>query len=214
MEQEVLMTEVTVFGEDPDEGDKRTPDSPTAPDIFHSAEVERDQYSAEIAASKEGKPPTRALANVEMRVLGFSFQQIADKLLYASPGAAYNAFMAAVAAVHNPEDTTSMRQKQSARLELLFKSVIGKAIDQKSPDQLAYNKRATEIIAEISKLHGVNAPQVVAVVNPDARKFDEVVQRLKEIEAGEVEPEGDIFGMIEGEDGVFRDPEEGDSDAA
>lgn len=164
----------------------------------------------EIEASDEGKPTQRSLSCVKLVGFGYPYTDIARMLNYATPRDAQRAFIAAVASTYKPEDAQTLRMKQSMRLERLLVSVMPNALDKKNADQLAYNRRANEIIDDLSKLHGVNAPTQLQLTTPDAEKFESVVGQLHAMLHGEAEEEGDFLELTEGPDGVLQEGDQPD----
>lgn len=162
---------------------------------------------AELAQIEETGVDRRALSAVIMRRRGFSYDVIAENLEYANPRAARQAVVNAIAKSGTDEDVQTLRGLESMRLDRLLASIWAKAIDDNNPEQLAYNRRASELIEQIAKLHGLNAPTVLAVVNPDADRFNAIITEIHRAQSGEVDTEGDVLDFMPDDDGTFRGDE-------
>lgn len=158
---------------------------------------------AEIEEAERSETDRRALAAVIMRRRGFAYDTIARDLEYASPRKAREAVTTAIARSGSDEDLKTLRGLESMRLDRLLASVWTKAIDENNPDQLAYNRRASDLIEQIAKLHGLNAPTVLAVVNPDADRFNQIVTEIHKAQSGEIDGEGDVLEFMADADGTF-----------
>jgi hypothetical protein len=171
----------------------------------------RSEVGSEIDnIDSDRKGPTTARAAAQMLAVGYDPADIAARLNYVSPAAARMAATKAIADSAGDNDWVALRNLTGKRYEMLLRSVAVKALDTKDPEHLAYARMFLEITKQIAILHGLNAPQRLEVTNPDAREFEEVIQRIA-LELGHtVAQEADIFNLEEDDDGVWKS--EGDSD--
>lgn len=95
-----------------------------------------------------------------------------------------------------------MRDLAGRRLERLMRAVWAKAIDPKSPEQMAAQDRAAARIMEYAKLYGLLAPSEMVVHSPSK---DELHSFVSKVVAGQnaALDEDDIFDaevLDEGDD--------------
>jgi hypothetical protein len=90
---------------------------------------------------------------------------------------------------------------QDRRYKRLLQSVMGKAVDPKDPNHLAYNARALAIVDRISALHGLNAPQQVQITPTDQYLHEYLERMLPEAQKDRDAGEADIFDAEIVEDG-------------
>ena len=106
------------------------------------------------------------------------------------------------ATAESPEAVDQMRVIQDRRYKRLLQSVMGKAVDPKDPEHLAYNARALAIIDRMSKLHGVDAPQQITITPTDAAIHEFVQALIPAANKDNQAIEADIFdAQIIGPDG-------------
>jgi hypothetical protein len=111
---------------------------------------------------------TKAESALALRIAGTSYTNIAKALGYASATRARLAVERVLAAsADSPEDRDQQRVLADKRLNRLLQSTMGKAVDTKDPDHLAYNARALAITDRIMRLWGVDAPTQVAITPTD-----------------------------------------------
>ena len=111
---------------------------------------------------------TKAEAAISLRIAGTSYTNIAKALGYASATRARLAVERVLAAsADSPEDRDQQRVLADKRLNRLLQSTMGKAVDTRDPDHLAYNARALAITDRIMRLWGVDAPTQVAITPTD-----------------------------------------------
>lgn len=205
------MSESVEFGtEEPKKPRSSRKKKNETPDL-HIAEPSLEEQVAtadEIEVAESMKDTKRTLAAVNMRLAGFSYETIASQLEFNTPRMARQTVIAAIAGSASIEDSKTLREIESARLDRLLASVWTRATNPNNPEQLQYNRRASEIIEQHTRLHGLNAPSVLAVINPDAEKFSQVLDELKRATEGDVDPEGDIFELEANADGTFEEAEE------
>lgn len=111
---------------------------------------------------------TKAESALALRIAGTSYTNIAKALGYASATRARLAVERVLAAsADSPEERDQQRVLNDKRLNRLLQSVMGKAVDPKDPDHLAYNARALAITDRIMRLWGVDAPAQVQITPTD-----------------------------------------------
>lgn len=130
---------------------------------------------------------SRSQMAVALKLSGASYTDIARTCDYSS---AYHARMAVervlAASADSPEDRDKMRVLTDRRLNRLLQSVMGKAVDPKAPDHLAYNARALAIVDRTARLWGVDAPTQVQFTATDAH-IQEYVERMARLAGAEEE---------------------------
>lgn len=209
------MSETLEFGDDKPKKTRSAAENREADDkAAEDAKALDDQIGTpgEIAAIDAKNPDRRALSAVIMRRRGFSYDAIAEFHDYASPRDARQAVTNAIAKSGTDEDVKTLRAIESMRLDRLLASVWQRAIDETSPDQLAFNRRASDLIEQIAKLHGLNAPTVLAVVNPDSDRFNQIVSEIHKAQNGEVDGEGNVLEFMEATDGTYEPVEDEDEE--
>jgi hypothetical protein len=151
----------------------------------------------------------RPHAALELKVLGASYADIARVLDYPAAADARRAVEHVLASmVDETKDYMSLRTLASLRLEGLLKSVIEPATDPDNPEQLAYHRAALSVVDRWVKLHGLDAPQRLALVNPSSEEFERVVGTMISLSPNQGAIEADIFAL----DGI-PEAEWDDSDA-
>jgi hypothetical protein len=205
------MSETIEFGDDKPKKAATSKKATPKPELAAVPPLDlEDQVAtpAEVELAESLSNTKRTMAAVTLRMAGFSYNAIADELDFSTPRMARQTVIAAIANAGSIEDNKTLREIESARLDRLLASVWKKAIDPENDEQLQYNRRAAELIEQHTRLHGLNAPSVLAITNPDAEKFNAVLQELTRATQGDVDPEGDIFELQEGPDGTFGQEEE------
>ena len=144
-----------------------------------------------IARARERK----ALAALELKVSGFSWDQIAETVGYPTPRQALVAVEKALEGRLDVEDRSKLRKVASMRLEALLQSVMPKANDANHPEHLAAQTTARGHIDRWIKLNGLDAPAELVVHTPTAAQLDAWVARVVSSQVGDVQ-EDDI---VEGE---------------
>lgn len=165
------------------------------------------------ALDAENKSQSNARAAVALRLSGASYPEIAMTLDYTTPTAARIAVEGMLAAAYDEEtDYKSLRNVASARLEKLMKSLAGKAFNPKDPDHLAYARQFLSVADRHIKLHGIDAPQMVSVINPSAEEFERVVGALAQKALADQPQEADIGVLEQIEDADIVDWEDSDDE--
>lgn len=157
----------------------------------------------EDAESAAKRPLRSARSAVAMKIAGASYSDIARVLEYTSPAAARVAVETALAASADMDtDYKSARAIASAQLDGLLRAVYTQAIDKENVDQLAYQRQALSVIDRKIKLHGIDAPQMITVVDPTAEEFERVVTHMMDQVRTDDPVEGDIFALEQAPDGA------------
>lgn len=161
---------------------------------------------------ESGEDPNADLADITvdnksqsalaLRLSGASYTDIAKVCDYSS---AYHARMAVervlAASADSPEDRDKMRVLTDRRLNRLLQSVMGKAVDPKDPNHLAYNARALALIDRTAKLWGVDAPVQVSVTPADSYIHEYAQRLLGKMDEDKEAVEADIIDadIVEGD---------------
>lgn len=161
----------------------------TGAKAFAKAIENGEEPNADLVMSET---QTKAESALALRIAGTSYTNIAKALGYASSTRARLAVERVLAAsADSPEDRDQQRVLNDKRLNRLLQSVMGKAIDPKDPDHLAYNARALAITDRIMRLWGVDAPAQVQITPTDEHLQAYVAQMMalarKEPEAEEAD---------------------------
>ena len=137
----------------------------TGAKAFAQAIENGEEPNADLVISET---QTKAESALALRIAGTSYTNIAKALGYASATRARLAVERVLAAsADSPEDRDQQRVLNDKRLNRLLQSVMGKAVDPKDPDHLAYNARALAITDRIMRLWGVDAPAQVQITPTD-----------------------------------------------
>lgn len=141
-----------------------------------------------------GDSPTRAAAAVALRISGASYSDIARVCEYSSAFHARQAVERALAEDSGePEERAHLRVLTDRRLNRLLQSVMGKAVDVKNPDQLAYNRQALALVDRIARLHGVDAPQTLTVYQPQQEEVNAYIAQMLALHRQATQNEADIL---------------------
>lgn len=211
------MTKVLQIGSQPGDRPKKRRQSPKLPPepasaaLPEAAEVGTDEDYAAAAA----KSQTTARAAVAMKISGASYVEIAEELGYVTPQSARIAVEELIASAYDENtDYKSLRNIASARLEKLMRSLAPTALDPNDPDHLPYARQFLSVIDRHIKLHGIDAPQVVTVVNPDADEFERVVGALAQQALAQGPQEADVvlFEQVDGDEQVVWAEEDDDDE--
>jgi hypothetical protein len=137
----------------------------TGAKAFAAAVEAGEEANADLVVAETDTKAESALA---LRIAGTSYTNIAKALGYASATRARLAVERVLAAsADSPEERDQQRVLNDKRLNRLLQSVMGKAVDPKDPDHLAYNARALAITDRIMRLWGVDAPAQVQITPTD-----------------------------------------------
>ncbi len=197
-----------------DDGDQVLGDD-APPSDTDRKEVERRDVRSKSAAQMA----------TNLFIAGFDWATIAEKCEYTSPRVARAAVEKVLAEVYSADDRVAMRNGMSAQLDAVLRSLAPKAlhakvrrVDQRSGEvtivdndlHLPYASAFVKVLEQKARLHGLNAPQVVALVDPDAEQFQDVLRMMATDEDLTIGDDVNIFAdeveLEEGDDGVFRDP--------
>lgn len=138
---------------------------------------------------KSDDSATKAEAALSLKLSGASYTNIAKILGYSSAFRARQAVEQVLAnAADSVEDRDKMRVLISRRLDRLLQSVMGKAVDPKSPDHLAYNARALAIVDRQAKLAGVDAPTQIQISASD-EQIEAYIARVRPLAQADMDAE-------------------------
>lgn len=141
-------------------------------------------------------------AAISMRIAGATWTEIALALGYPTARAALVATEKALEKELHDTDREHLRRLAGARLDRLLRSVWGKAIDDKSPEQMVAVSRARDLVADHRKLFGLDAPTEIVVHNPTQAEIEAWVASVVSVRA--TVDEYDI--LDDGKDGTYALP--------
>lgn len=145
----------------------------------------------------------KANAAIQMKLAGATWPEIAMVVGYPTPRAALVAVEKALEReMKEHGDREAMRKLAGARLNRLLRGVWAKAIDDKHPEQMVAVTKAREIIAQESKLFGLDAPTEVVVHNPTQQEIEAWVVQITAHSEPPVQ-EANILEADEQEDGSY-----------
>jgi hypothetical protein len=174
----------------------------------------------------DGKPTTKARSAVELRLRHASWAEIAETLDYATPNAAKDAVMKAIAYLAGgPETYIALQQQIGMELDLVLRSLAPKAmartmkvpdprevgvpeeqrqqITVDNPDHLTYVREYRATLREKIDLFGLAAPKRIQIDTPGSKELDDLVSAVVVAHRGELPPEGNPFDMELDADGVY-----------
>lgn len=162
--------------------------------------------SAEVTTGGDSAPRARQRktnAAIQMRLAGASWNEIALTLGYPTPRTAMVSVEKALEKeLHSKGDRDAMRRMAGARLERLMRSVWPKAVDPDHPEHLIAVTKARELVAQHSKLYGLDAPTEIMVHNPTQHEIEQWVAVVLTGQQPQVE-EASIMEASEQEDGSY-----------
>lgn len=173
-------------------------------DSTHETGVSDERQGSANSGNAVGKARHRkALGTIQLRAGHATWEEIALIQGYPSAAAAKRAFEGAlVKELKDSGDKDQMRNMAGVRLNQLLRSVWAKAVDPKHPEQMQALTKARELIAQHSKLFGLDAPTEVVVHNPTAAEIEQWVAVMVSGSVPEVE-QHDILEGVEQEDGSY-----------
>ena len=135
----------------------------------------------------------KADAALSMSLSGATWGEIAETLGFATARQARTATeRALVRQLERDDDREKMRAMAGARLERLLRGVWTKAINPEDPEQMTAVRTSRELIADHSKLFGLNAPTELLVHSPTQSELEDWVLRMTATMVPEV-VEDDIY---------------------
>lgn len=150
----------------------------------------------ELAPVKEH--PDRSVRNsrtvLQMRVAGYSFDEIAEILCYADEDAVRKELErgAKILLKENKASQQFLRSLCSKQLERMTRAVWSKAIDPDSPEQFGAQQRALANIDRFIRLNGLDAPVEHRLeITPTEKAITEMVAELAQM--GQLPEEMNIF---------------------
>lgn len=154
------------------------------------------------------KPDQRAVACVNLRMAGAPFHEIAKELGYASPQAAKDAYVAALAGMHPAEDWETQREVEAMRALTLFRQALAMAqadylVDANDPtvripntEKRAWNETAQKALALHAMITGAKAPSRMEV-SASTQELNSMVQVILSAQGKETEIEADVWDVDE-----------------
>lgn len=131
---------------------------------------------------------------LQMRIAGYSFDEIAEILCYADEDAVRKELErgAKVLLKENKGSQAFLRSLCSKQLERMTRAVWNKAIDPESPEQFQAQQRALANIDRFIRLNGLDAPVEHKIeVTPTEKAIADMVAALAEM--GQLPEEMNIF---------------------
>lgn len=197
------------------------------PDQTVKFDDERDDEPREAVPTDDERalarkmPDRAAKAALALVLQGASNAEAAEICGYDSPGQCRAAWEDLLGRSFEHEaDPTAFRRMQSARLNRQLKTVSSiafastvtvpdpdgsrtpdgkiRTVEVANPRQMEALKEFRATVDSLSKLHGLEAPKVLAMVTPDAKQFDMVVSTV----AGAIRSGGAVEGNIFGDEDV------------
>lgn len=162
--------------------------------------------NADLSERSAKERETQTEMAVALRIRGASYTQIARIAEYSSPTHARSAVERALASTaESPEERERMRVLVDKRLNRLLSAVMTKALDEDSPEQLAFNARALAIVDRQAKLWGLDAPTQVQIT-PSDQHIQDYINRVRQLANADSEAvEAEIL-----EEAGYPDGQEGD----
>lgn len=142
-------------------------------------------------------------AAIQLRLGGATWAEIAEVLGYPTARTALVAVEKALEReLATQGDREQMRRLAGARMERLLRGIWPKAIDADHPEHLIAATKAREVIAQHSKLFGLDAPTEVIVHSPTQVEIEDWVARVVSVRGPAVEE----YDILDAE--VIEDQEE------
>lgn len=180
-------------------------DAPEPDDLRKIKEQAGDQ---EPRAVERSRVRSRKAA-LELKKLGADFDDIAKVLEFDSPGAARQAVeQAIIDAGEFSGDKENIRALMGLQLDQWHKSIAQKIIDQRNTQQLEYMAMGLRLMERKARLFGVDAPTKIEMHAASNEEISELINAYRSRLALEVPEEGDPFELVEGDDGVWSQPED------
>lgn len=194
-------------------------------DLDEAARHADEDLGTEVdQAEVDRSPKRRARSALAMMLRGADDHEIAEALHFTSPSAARVAWETAMASTID-KDTDIRSARQVARLQLreAMKSLSKRALNEyllevdpktgekrkvRNEEHVAYSQLFLRYIDRDIKLQGLDAPQVISLITPDAVELENLITTLIRTAGLDPAPEGDIF------DAEIVDEEEDDGGQA
>ena len=151
-----------------------------------------------VVAEHPGKDVVRARdrkanAAIQLRTAGASWEEIAETLGYPTARMALVATEKALEKqLQTTESQTAMRSLAGRRQARQLVGVWKKATNPEDPEHLAAVAKARELVAQHTKLYGLDAPTEMVVHTPSQQELETWVAQVTKQAQPELE-EGDIF---------------------
>lgn len=170
------------------------------------------------------KPDQRAVACVNMKLAGAPFHAIAKELDYASPAAAEQAYVSALASMYPVETWESLRQIETMRAEQLFAQSFamsqadyliihdedGNEIRVPNTEKRQWHEQAGKDLIMHATITGAKAPARVEV-SASTQELNQMVEIILHQNAGGRSQEANIFDIDDYPQGI-EDAEEVEDD--
>lgn len=144
-------------------------------------------------------------AAVNLAVLSYTYERIAEVLGLASAAAARAIVEKQLAGIHHTEgDRMKIRQKASVVLDQYHRQAWAHAMDPDEPDQAGWIKLGLTVLDRKIRLHGADAP-IVHYINPEGDELERYVRVLAIANGAEIPTEVDPFEMEQDADGVWSE---------
>lgn len=155
----------------------------------------------------------RSAAN--LKIEGYSYQEIADTLELRSAGEAKRLVESTLAAIHGTADLETLRLTVAARAERLFQQSLAMAsadflVDKRTnkklanPDRLRWHQQASVDLMNYATITGAKAPAKVEIT-PGEADLDEIVARLMKRAGQEEILEAEVIELDALPSGIDRD---------
>lgn len=154
------------------------------------------------------KPDQRAVACVNLRLAGTPFHEIANELGYASPSAAEQAYVSALAGMYPVETWEALRQVEAMRAEQLFRQSFamasadylvvededGNEVQIPNSERRQWHEQAAKDLMMHATITGAKAPTRVEV-SADTQEINHMVEVLLSQNRGGREVEANIWDV-------------------
>lgn len=161
-----------------------------------------------VDPDKIGKPDQRAVACVNLKLAGAPFHQIAEELGYASPAAAEQAYVSALAGMYPVETWESLRQVEALRAEQLFARSFamasadylvvegddGEEVQVPNTERRQWHEQAAKDLMMHATITGAKAPARVEV-NANTQEINQMVEIILSQQRGDRALEANIWDL-------------------
>lgn len=171
------------------------------PDDIRAVNSELGDEKDTRAVKKATKLTVRAMLTPWMA--GSSYAELAQLFDLPSAAAARQAIERALAeaAPDTQADRPMLIKKASMTLDMLQRSIMGKAIDPENPDQRGYIETVLKIQDRKAALFGLNAPSTMLLATPGDDELQSFIHQLAVASGTEIPEEEDPFvEMIQDEE--------------
>lgn len=173
----------------------------------------------DIDPEKLATPDQRSVACVNLKLAGASFVDIAKELSYASPQAAEQAYVSALANMFPPEAWESLRQIEAMRAEQLFAQSFamasadylvvdedGEEVQVPNTERLKWHEQAAKDLMMHAAITGAKAPARVEV-SASTQELNQMVEIILHNNGAERAIEASVFDVADIPDDGVEDAE-------